>query len=374
MLIVAGEASADLHGANLVRAVQDLDQRVRFWGIGGEKMEEAGVRILVPSSDMAVVGLTEVFSRAPRIVRASLKLKSILKKDRPDLLVLIDYPDFNINLAGTARRFNVPVLYYISPQIWAWRRGRIKKLARRVDRMAVILPFEEAFYLERGMKVEYVGHPLLDTMPQRPDRDRLIREMDLQGARPVLGLLPGSRNEEVRNLLPLMIRAAEILAGQYPDLKCVLPVASTISHDLIQSMAWHASVDIRLQQGDIYRALSPCDTALVASGTATLETALMEVPMVIVYRVSPLSYWIGKRLVRVPHIGLVNLVAGEAIVPELVQHEVTPRRMAREAAALLEGGRRRENMVKKLKDLRKKLGQGVPSKRTAGMVLEMIGE
>jgi lipid-A-disaccharide synthase len=323
---------------------------------------------------MAVVGLTEVFSRAPRIVRASLKLKSILKKDRPDLLVLIDYPDFNINLAGTARRFNVPVLYYISPQIWAWRRGRIKKLARRVDRMAVILPFEEAFYLERGMKVEYVGHPLLDTMPQRPDRDRLIREMDLQGARPVLGLLPGSRNEEVRNLLPLMIRAAEILAGQYPDLKCVLPVASTISHDLIQSMAWHASVDIRLQQGDIYRALSPCDTALVASGTATLETALMEVPMVIVYRVSPLSYWIGKRLVRVPHIGLVNLVAGEAIVPELVQHEVTPRRMAREAGALLEGGRRRENMVKKLKDLRKKLGQGVPSKRTAGMVLEMIGE
>jgi len=372
VLIVAGEASADLHGSNLVKAMKRLDHQTSFYGIGGKKMEDAGVKILVSSSDIAVVGLTEVLSKLHNITGAYLKLRSILKSSRPDLLILIDYPDFNINLARIAKRSNVPVLYYISPQVWAWRRGRIKKIARRVDRMAVILPFEEEFYLKRGTEVEYVGHPLLDSIPRRLSKAEVIEEMGLKNAYPILGLLPGSRREEVRNLLPFMIKAADMLSSRYQDLKCVLPLASTVSPDLVQSFIRQSSMEIRISQGDIYKTLRACDLAIVASGTATLETAIMEVPMVIVYRVSPISFWIGKMVVKIPYFGLVNLVAGEEVVPELIQDEVTPNRLAHEAISILEGGRRKENMIKKLRLVRERLGSGGASERTARIAMEIM--
>lgn len=371
-MIVAGEASADLHGSNLVRAIRRLDPGVAFWGIGGKEMGKAGVKILFPSSEMAVVGLTEVFSRLRRIARAYLRLRSILKHDRPDLLILIDYPDFNIRLAGSAKRCKVPVLYYISPQVWAWRRGRVRKLARLVDRMAVILPFEQDFYRRRGMVVDYVGHPLLDSAPHDLKRGDVIRELGLQDRGPILGLLPGSRKEEVMNLLPVMLKAAEMISPHYPGLKCLLPLASTVSSDLVLSMIGRTHLQVEILQGSIYRALGSCDLALVASGTATLETAIMEVPMVIVYRVSPISFWIAKMVVKVPHIGLVNLVAGERIVPELIQSEVTPERLAREALSILQSSRKRESVVDKLRVVRQRLGKGSASERTAKIVLEIM--
>ncbi|MBW1912417.1 MAG: hypothetical protein JRI43_04460 [Deltaproteobacteria bacterium] len=204
VLIVAGEASGDLHGSNLVHAMRGLNSGITVRGIGGKNMEEAGVGILVPASDVAVVGLTEVLSRLSSIVRAHLKLRSLLKNSPTDLLVLIDFPDFNISLARTAKRCGVPVLYYISPQIWAWRGGRIRKIARRVDRMAVILPFEKEFYLNHGMDVDYVGHPLLDSVPHSLDKGEIVRELELENGRPIVGLLPGSRCEEIRNLLPTL--------------------------------------------------------------------------------------------------------------------------------------------------------------------------
>jgi len=373
-LIVAGEASADLHGSNLVRAIKKMDPNVSFWGIGGKKMEEAGVKILVPSSDMAVVGLTEVLSRVPVITRAYFQLRSILRKNRPDLLILIDYPDFNISLAGSARRLNIPVLYYIGPQVWAWRRGRVRKLARRVDRMAVILPFEEDFYRERGMAVEYVGHPLLDSVPQDENKGEIIRALGLESGGPILGLLPGSRREEVVNLLPSMIQAAEILHSRHPDLKALLPLASTIPPDLVEALISRSRVEIKVLQGDIYKILTACDLALVASGTATLETAIMGVPMVILYKVSPLSYWIGRMVIKVPHIGLVNLVAGRQIVPELIQGEVRPEKIAQEALAILEGRQVRENMVKALRGLKERLGRGPASEKTAVIALDMMAK
>ena len=369
---MAGEASADLHGANLVRAVRRMDPRVVFQGIGGERMESAGVKTLFSSSQMAVVGLTEVFSRLRVIARAYWSLRSILKYQRPDLLVLIDYPDFNLHLARAARRFRVPVLYYISPQVWAWRPGRVKKLARRVDRMAVILPFEKDFYRERGMEVEYVGHPLLDIVPRDLKRDEVLGEMGLTDRSPILGLLPGSRTEEVRNLLPVMIQAAERLRGRYPDLTCLLPLASTIPPELVRSFTDPSPLPVRVLPGDIYRLLTACDLAFVASGTATLETAILQVPMVILYRVSPLSFWLAKRVVRVPHIGLVNLIAGEEIVPELIQHDVTPERLADEGLAILESRQRRENMIEKMKALRARLGAHSASERTAAMAIQLI--
>jgi lipid-A-disaccharide synthase len=372
VLIVAGEASADLHGSNLVRAMKDLDPGIAFWGIGGQRMEREGVKILTPSSEMAVVGLTEVLPRLRTIVGTYLTLKRMLKKGRPDLLILIDYPDFNIRLSGVARRFGVPVLYYISPQVWAWRRGRVNKLRERVDRLAVILPFEEGFYRQRGLEAEYVGHPLLDAIPGLLDKKSALTGLGIEGAFPVIGLLPGSRKEEVANLLPLMAEAAAVLNATFPNLKCLLPRASTIRQDLIESLLENTPVEIKIIEGDVYRVLRACDLAFVASGTATLETAMMQIPMVILYRVSPISFWIGKKVIKVPFIGLPNLVAEEKIVPELVQDEVTTERLVQEAISLLGDGERRRNMINGLIRVREKLGGKSASRRTAQIALEMV--
>jgi len=349
-----------------------LDPHIRFSGIGGRKMEGAGVRVLASSSDMAVVGLTEVVSRLRVVTGAYLKLRSLLKHDRPHLLILIDYPDFNLALAKAAKRFGVPVLYYISPQVWAWRQGRVRKILDRVDRMAVILPFEKNFYLQKGLNVEYVGHPIVDAVPQNLLKEDARKELGFDTAFPILGLLPGSRKEEIKNLLPAMVQAAEIIATRYPDLKCVLPLAPTISRPRVESITGPSSVDVTIFEGSIYKALKVCDAALVTSGTATLEAAVMAVPMVVAYRVSPLSYWIGKRVIKVPHIGLVNLVAGERIVTELIQHEVTPDALAREAFRLLEAGQDRENVIKKMIAVRESMGEGNPSERTAKIALDMM--
>ncbi|MBW1771369.1 MAG: lipid-A-disaccharide synthase [Deltaproteobacteria bacterium] len=372
VLIVAGEASADHHGANLVAAIKRKDPGLSFAGIGGAKMESLGVQTLVSSSEMAVVGFTEVFSRFRTIIRAYLKLKSILKNSRPDLLILIDYPEFNLFLARRAKRYNVPVLYYICPQVWAWRKGRIKKLAKRVDRLAVILPFEADFYRARGLEVEYVGHPLLDGMPLPPERSEVINELGFENNHPVLGLLPGSRIEEVTNLLPPMIKAAEILSHQYPHMGCIIPLAPTISKELVLSIVEGSSLKVKLSQGDILRPLALCDLAFVASGTATLETAIMAVPMVIVYRISPISYWVAGKVVDVTDIGLVNYIAGERIVPELIQKDLTPRKLAQEGLSLLRGGESRENMIKNLERVRERLGRGGASERTAEIAMQML--
>jgi len=374
VLIVAGEASADLHGSNLVRAMKRHDASIRFRGIGGPRMESQGVEILTPCSELSVVGLTEVFPRLRTIARAYGRLKNILKKDRPELLILIDFPDFNLMLARIAKRRGVPVLYYISPQVWAWRKGRVEKLRRRVDRLAVILPFEEAFYRQKGLDVEYVGHPLLDVIPPRMEKDGARKELGMDGASPVIGLLPGSRKEEVVNLLPTMVKAAIELRASFPKLKCILPKAPTIPEELIASMLVSRPIEIKVIPGQIYKVLSACDCAFVASGTATLETAIMQVPMVILYRVSPLSYRIGRKVIRVPAIGLPNLVAEKKIVPELIQDEATPARLAREALSLLGDDKRKDHMVKELSKVREKLGTLSASQRTAQIALEMIAE
>jgi lipid-A-disaccharide synthase len=238
--------------------------------------------------------------------------------------------------------------------------------------MAVILPFEKDFYGQRGLQVEHVGHPLLEEIPADLDGKKVRMELGLDQASPVLALLPGSRKEEVANLLPVMIEAAEKIRSTHARLKCLLPRASTIAPELLDGLLKKSSLDVQVTQGDVYRVLKACDLALVASGTATLEAAILETPMVIVYRVSSLSYWIGRRVISVPFIGLVNLVAGEEVVPELIQGDVTPERLAREAMDILDHDDRRRNMVRKLRALRETLGRGGASERTARIALEMI--
>ncbi len=361
-----------MHGSNLVRAIISQAPGTQITGIGGKKMKDAGVEIIVPASDMAVVGLIEIFTRLHTIIQAHRKLKNLLKHNRPDLLILIDYPGFNLNLARIAKRYGVPVLYYISPQVWAWRRGRIKKIARRVDRMVVILPFEKAYYKNSGVDVNYVGHPLLDAIPQDIDRKMVIKNLGLKNDHPIIGLLPGSRTEEIQTLLPLMIQGIQLLSVHYPNIQCVLPLASTIPVNRVESEIQKSSITINVSREDIYSTLSVCDLALVASGTATLETAMMEVPMVIVYRVSSLSFLIGKRIVKVPYIGLANLIAGERIVPELLQDEVTPSRIAEEARKILGDTQIREYIIGQLRNIKKSLGTGGASEKAARIALEMM--
>ena len=369
---MAGEASADLHGSNLVNAMKNLDPGIVFWGIGGDKMRQAGVETFITSSDMAVVGLTEVLYKLQTIVKAAGKLKSVIKKRRPDLLILIDYPDFNIHIAKTAKHFQVPVLYYISPQVWAWRQGRIKKISRRIDRMAVILPFEKSFYRQKGVEVDYVGHPLMDACPQKVDKETIRAHLELDKEHLVVGLLPGSRKEEIKKLLPVMIKSAEIMSRRHQNIRYLLPIAPTIDPEFVQPFINNSSVKIKVIREDIYEPLSVCDAAIVASGTATLEMAVMGVPMVIIYRMSPLSYWAGRMIIKLSYIGLANHGKKAGVVPELIQGEVTPVRLAHETLNILENKDIQKEMKKKLENIKKKLGMGGASERTAEIALEMM--
>ena len=333
-------------------------------------MEEADVRILYQVSEVAVVGITEVLPKMRFIHQALNELKGALKDNPPDLVVLIDYPGFNLNLAREAHDLGIPVLYYIPPQVWAWRERRVKKIAKRVDRVAVILPFEKEFYSRYGIQVEYVGHPLLEGLVDGRSRAR----PGIGGDHfPVVGLLPGSRNEEIARHMPPIMGAAETISRAYPDLRCILPLASTVGEEIVKPYLEKVKVHVTLCSANTREVLEACDLALIASGTATLEAAIAGTPMVILYKVSFLTYVITKLLAKVSHIGLVNLVAGRGIVPELIQGDATDTRLAEEGLRLLEDETRREDMKENLRLVRDQLGQGGASERVAAIAGEMMG-
>ncbi|MBW2595253.1 MAG: lipid-A-disaccharide synthase [Deltaproteobacteria bacterium] len=372
VMIVAGEASGDLHGFNLVKAMHRIDPRIRFYGIGGEKLREAGVEIVANSSEMAVVGLTEVLSKLGFILKVRRKLKKFLQEKRPDLLILIDYPDFNLPLAKEARKNGVKVFYYISPQVWAWRKGRIHTIAKLVDRMAVILPFEAPIYERVKLDVSFVGHPLLDAVKRKYTREEALQKFDLRDGITTVGILPGSRDSEVMKLLPEMLKAAEILEDRQPSVQFVLPLADTLNYDFVADIVSQYSANVKIVKDDVYDVIGLSDIAMVASGTATLETALLGTPMVIVYKISTLSYLIGRAVVNVDNIGLVNIIAGKTVVPELIQGDANPEKMADEVYNILTSGSRMDEMKKELLDVSKKLGGPGASERTARLACEMI--
>ncbi|HNY71923.1 MAG TPA: lipid-A-disaccharide synthase [Syntrophales bacterium] len=374
VLIVAGEASGDLHGANLVRAMLESDPGLVFYGIGGPKMEAAGVRCLARAGDMAVVGLTEVFSKLGMILGIMRKLKRSLWEEKPALIILIDYPDFNMPLARAAKKRGVPVFYYISPQVWAWRRGRIKQLRQCVDRMAVILPFEAEMYRREGMAVEFVGHPLLDGINTKYHRSEAICRFDLREEGSIIGLLPGSRPGEVTKLLPEMLAAAGIIKQELPTAQFVLPLADTLDRDGMEEMIrpCQEKLNVKIIGNEIYEVLAVCDAAMVASGTATLETALIGVPMIIVYKISLFTYLMGRIFVNVDHIGLANIIAGKTVVPELIQQDVNPPRMAKEILAILNDVERKNRIKRELAGIREKLGAPGASRRAANLAMEML--
>jgi lipid-A-disaccharide synthase len=333
-----------------------------FSGIGGSMMKEAGVSLIFPNSDLAVVGLVEIVSHAASIVRAFKKTVRWLADNRPSLLILIDYPEFNMLLAARAVKLGIPVMYFISPQIWAWRQGRVHKLKKLVDRMVVILPFEEEFYSRFGMKVDFVGHPLVDTVRAETDRDAFCSALGLDTGRPLVSLLPGSRGGEIERLLPLLRDAADIVHKAEPDVQFVLPVAPGLGPESLSMLEGavadlqSSGVCVQIVAGMTWDAINASDMAVAASGTVTLEAAILGTPSVVVYRLAPLSYHIGRLLVRVRYASLVNLVADREILPELIQNDATPVRLARVVRELLADRERYGKLVRDMSGAVGKLG------------------
>lgn len=367
--IIAGEASGDLHASNLMKELKKSDPEAVFRCWGGEWMKGQGGELVMHYRDTAFMGFTEVLLHLPKI----LKLLKYCKRDillyKPDALILVDYPGFNLRMASFAHRQGLRVIYYISPQVWAWKSSRIAKIKAHVDRMYVILPFEESFYRRYGFKVEYVGHPLLDALAQiREDKPLPLPVHDMLYERPVVALLPGSRKQEIARILPVMLS----VVGHFPT--CQFVVAGLSIHrrafydDLLKDK------DAIVVYDQTYSLLKHAGTALVTSGTATLETALLGVPQVICYKGGTVSYQIAKRLVDVPYIGLVNLIMEKEIVKELIQKDLNPRNVTRELGAIIEGGSRRDQVLKDYGLLERKLGGTGASSRVAGFICNYLRE
>jgi lipid-A-disaccharide synthase len=373
VVIVAGESSGDLYGAKLAEALAALSPQVELYGIGGSEMERRKVKLLFSSSELAVVGATEVLEKIGHIWRAWRQMKRFIRDNRPHLAVLIDYPGFNLRLAKVFKANAVPVLYYVSPQVWAWRSGRIKKIAQRVAKMAVILPFEAPLYEQAGVDVEFVGHPLLDILDQDLTREKARRRLGIAADVLFIGLLPGSREREVKSLLPPLVGAAELLAVDFPRARFMIPVASSIDRDMVQGFLAESRLPIDIVEGRAFEVMKAADLLLMASGTATLEGAIAGCPMVIIYRLSPLSYLIGRMLRKVKCIGLANIVVGKKVVPELIQGEVTPHRIALEAKKILQDHARRKEIKDEFKFITDKLGGRGASHRVARIALQMMG-
>lgn len=373
IMIMAGEASGDLHGANLAREIKRIDPSVALFGVGSREMRNAGVQQLADASEIAVVGLTEVVRHLPVIMRVYGKLKRFLMQERPDLLVLIDFPDFNIMLGKAARKLGIPVVYYISPQVWVWRKGRIRTIAQLVKAMVVVFPFEVALYQKEGVDTRFVGHPLTDVVRSDLTPEQAKRSLGLDADRRTVALMPGSRRTEIRDLLPDMLEAAGTLLSRFCDLQFILPVAPTLDRSFLQVFLEGAEVPVTVVDGRVYDVLRASDAAIVTSGTATLETGLMAVPMVIVYRISGFTYYILSKLVHgLEHVGLVNIVCGKRLVPELIQEEASPANIADAVARMLNDPGYHDEIRGGLTEMRNRLGETGASARAASVVMEML--
>jgi lipid-A-disaccharide synthase len=370
VMIIAGEVSGDLHGAKLVQALRKKEPSLFFYGIGGEAMKNAGVRIIVDAASLSVVGITEVFYKMPQILKGMSAARNLLKSLKPDLLILIDFPDFNLHVAKIAKKRSVPVLYYISPQLWAWRPGRVKKIGERVDHMAVILPFETEFYRKHGIPVTFVGHPLLDT-PALPKEGLPSMAMNEP---PVVGLLPGSRDREIDRHLPILLETARALSERITGIRFLISLAPSVARERV--LAIMAGFDwaegIELVADGVEKVFEKSTLVVAASGTVTLEAAIYGTPMVIIYRVSPLSYWIGRALIRVKSIGLVNLIAENQIIPELIQDQATPEKIGDTVCGMMDDRESLDRIRKKLFMVRDILGGAGASARVADIAMGML--
>lgn len=373
-MLVAGEASGDQHAANLFVELKKKRPEIHGIGMGGAKMRAAGIDIRYDSSAIAVIGVVEVIKHYAEIRRALTQMQRLLAEERPDLLICVDYKEFNFKLAAYAKKVGVKVLFYVSPQVWAWRPGRAVKYGQVIDMMAVIFPFETAYYEAHDIPVQYVGHPSVDKVhPEYAKADDLER-FGLNPENPVVGILPGSRSQEVKRLLPPMVQAAEIIVDRFPQAQFVLAQADSISDDLIDSYVAPLPFPVKVIKRQTYDVVQCCDAVMTSSGTATLEIALLTIPMVITYKLTPLTYFLGRMLVSTPFIGLPNIIAGKSIVKELIQGQATGPAIAAEICKILQDKHYAKQIKQALSQVKQILGEGGGSRNMARLADRMLKE
>jgi lipid-A-disaccharide synthase len=365
-MMIAGEASGDLHGAGVVRELKKRFPDADIFGIGGEKMKAEGMQLIFHVRELAFMGFVEVVKQLPLIRAVQKTLEILLRGRKPDVVVLIDYPGFNIRFAQVAHSHGIRIVYYISPQVWAWHKSRVKKMKGLIDKMLVVFPFEVDIYKSEGIDVEFVGHPLLEVLTEPQERKSFCTRYGLNEMKPIVGLIPGSRKQEIERIFPAMIGAARLLHREF-GAQPVVGLAPTVELEYMESFL-HNDVPMTFVRHATYDVMGNSDVALVTSGTATLEAACFKTPMVVVYKTSLMTYLIGRMLVKVNNIGLVNIVAGKRIVPELIQSRATPDRMAREAAKILHDEQLRKTMINELGVIRERLGTVGASKRVADTI------
>jgi lipid-A-disaccharide synthase len=367
-MIIAGEASGDLHGAGVVRELKRMSPAVEVYGVGGDKMKREGMEIIYHIHELGFMGFGEVLKHLPFIKTMEYTLEQIVKFKRPDVLMLIDYPGFNLRFARIAKRYNVKIVYYISPQVWAWHRSRVKKIRSLVDKMLVILPFEAEFYRAEGIEAEFVGHPLLEVLEAKLDRRNFCKRFSLDEQKPLVALFPGSRKQEIDSIFPEMLSAARMISRQN-NAQIVVGVAPTLDEEYFRTL--YNLAGVLVIKGLTYELMANADFAMVTSGTATLETACFGTPMFVVYKTSWLTFLIGRALVHVKNIGLVNIVAGRTIVPEFIQQNARARKMASSAIKLLNDEKQLAEMRAQLSNVKVQLGTVGASQRVAECVLQM---
>ena len=373
-LIIAGEASGDLHGAKLVQALLDVYPKARFTGMGGGRMRDAGVNTLFGIERMGAVGFVEIFSDFGHyfgVYRALVKEIASLKYTA---VILIDSPTLNLRLAKHSRKHSCPVYYFISPQIWAWRKGRIKDIRKSVHKMFVVLPFEEKMYQEAGVDAEFLGHPFIDVVHPTRTRGDNLEKFALDSHKKIVGLLPGSRMNEITSLLDEMLLAAEKIKREMGECQFLLPVADTIDPVLIQKKLGSNPLDIKILTGETYNVMNTCDALIIASGSATLEAGIIGCPMVIIYKLSPLTYWLALMLINTPYYGLVNIVAGESVVPELIQSKANAENIAAEILKFLKNPEYCQEVQNRLLLVRKNLGRPGVMKAVAASMVDSLSK
>lgn len=372
IVVITGEASGDAHAGRMISELKQLRPNITVRGIGGDNMRAAGTEIMVDFSELAVMGIVEVLKRYRHIKNIFNQLLEELKANKPDLLVLVDYPGFNLKLAKQAKKLGIPVMYYISPKVWAWRAGRVKTIKQYVDKMAVLFPFEVPIYEDAGVPVICVGHPLVDAAKNTLTTKQAKIKMGFKLNRRIIGLFPGSRRSEIDNLLPIMLDAAERIQQGNANVDVVLPLAPGIDETYLKTILAKSAVPVKVVNEKFYDLTAACDAVVAASGTVTLEIALLGVPHFIAYRVSPISYHILRRLIKIPYVGLCNIVTGKPVVLELLQDEVTVERLETELTALLSEPNSKSNAEKIRKQVLMALGPSGGAQNAALEVLSML--
>ncbi|MGB0865646.1 MAG: lipid-A-disaccharide synthase [Granulosicoccaceae bacterium] len=372
LMISAGEASGDIHAAAALQALSEQGHAVECFGMGGSALEAQGMELVVDNRDLSVIGFVDVLRNYGKFKRRLETLRQRMREEKPALLLTVDYPDFNLKLAETARELDVPVLHYVSPQVWAWREGRITRIGSLVTHMAVLFPFEVPYYERHNIPVTYVGHPLLDEIHDEFSSEEARERLGIKADNCYIGLMPGSRPSELTRILPTLLKSAELLLEKNPHLQFLLPLAPSLDATALEPFPELKSLPVKVVKDDSHVVAKACDAIAVASGTATLELALLGRPMVVVYKLNPINYAIMRRLIKIPHISLVNIVAGREVCKELVQAAATPRAVSTELHQLLDDNDYRQTQIAGLQEIKDQMGEPGASGRVAKIILDLL--